>query len=150
MSVFRLSVRQKLGWMAFTLLMGCAATFTNHGYAPTDSDLEEILVGVDTRDSVEETVGRPSSTGILKESGWYYLSNKMRHYAYRAPVAIDRQLVAITFDKRGVVKNIERFTLEDGQVVVLTRRVTKTGIKGVSFIRQMLGNIGRANLEDSL
>jgi len=30
----------------------------------------------------------------------------------------------------------------------LNRRVTTTGIKGVSFIRQILGNIGRVTLGD--
>jgi hypothetical protein len=41
------------------------------------------------------------------------------------------------------VSNVERFGLEDGQVVALSRRVTETNIKGVSFIRQLMGNFGR-------
>jgi hypothetical protein len=63
---------------------------------------------------------------------------------------IDRQLVAITFNTRGTVTNIERFTLQDGQVVALTRRVTDSGIRKVSFIGQLLNNIGRVNLGDDL
>jgi len=45
-----------------------------------------------------------------------------------------------------VVSNVELFTLEDGQVVVLSRRVTGTSIQNVSFIRQLLGNVGRPGL----
>jgi outer membrane protein assembly factor BamE (lipoprotein component of BamABCDE complex) len=143
-------VRRFLTMSLLVVLAGCAATFANHGYAPTDSELEEIVVGVDSRDSVEETIGRPSSTGVLRDGGWYYVSSRVKNFAYRRPEVIDRQLVAITFDKRGVVTNIERFTLENGRVIALNRRITKTGIKGVSFIQQMLGNIGRVNLEDAL
>ncbi|MEM7295636.1 MAG: outer membrane protein assembly factor BamE, partial [Pseudomonadota bacterium] len=38
-------------------LSACAAEFRNHGYAPTDAELAEVLVGIDTRGSVEETLG---------------------------------------------------------------------------------------------
>lgn len=134
-------------WAAAVLIVvGCSATFSNHGYAPTDKELENIVVGVDTRASVETTLGRPASTGVLKEGGWYYVSSRVRHFAYKQDEVMDRQLVAISFNKHGTVTNVERFTLKDGRVVALTRRVTKTGIKGVSFIRQMLGNIGKVNL----
>lgn len=143
-------LRQVLVVSVFSILAACAATFSNHGYAPSETELEDIIVGVDSQSSVEETIGRPSSTGILREGGWYYLSSRVKHYAYRQDEIIDRQLVAISFDKRGVVSNIERFTLEDGRVIALNRRVTDTGIKGVSFLRQALGNFGQLNLEDAL
>lgn len=130
------------------VLAGCAATITSHGYAPTDTVLKQIAVGVDDRASVEQTIGRPRATGVIGDDAWYYLSSKVRHYAYQAPRVIDRQLVAIRFDKKGRVANIERFTLKDGKVIVLNRRVTKSGISGVSFIRQMLRNLGRVNLSD--
>lgn len=124
-------------------LAACSSIYRNHGYAPTDDELSFLVVGVDTRATVEETVGRPSATGVLNEAGWYYVSSRWRHYAYRAPEAIDRQVVAISFaGEDGTITNIERFTLEDGQVVPLSRRVTDSGVQGTSFLRQLLGNIG--------
>ena len=44
----------------------CAATFNNHGYIPPEDDLAVILPGVDTRESVELSVGRPSAAGIVR------------------------------------------------------------------------------------
>jgi outer membrane protein assembly factor BamE (lipoprotein component of BamABCDE complex) len=144
----------KLRWLMAASLMiavvGCAATYSNHGYAPTDTQLEDVIVGVDNHSSVEETVGRPSNTGVLREGGWYYISSRVRHFAYKKDEVIERQLVAVSFDKNGTVTNIERFALEDGRVIALNRRITTTGIKGISFIRQMLGNLGRVNLEDAI
>ncbi len=150
--MIRLIHKLKAGTIAAVVLLivGCAATFTNHGYAPTDAELDNILVGIDNRASVEETVGRPASTGVLSESSWFYVASKIRYFTYNKPKVIDRQLVAISFDKRGVVTNIERFTLEDGKVVVISQRVTETGIKGISAIAQILGNIGNVNLADGL
>mgnify|MGYP001794569299 CR=1 FL=1 len=121
----------------------CAPTFRNHGYAPTDAELQEIIVGVDTRASVEDTIGRPSTSGVLTESAFYYLADRRRHFAFRAPEVVDRQLVAVSFDRAGVVANIERFTLEDGRVVPLSRRVTDSTVQDNTFLRQLLGNIGR-------
>lgn len=120
----------------------CSATFEDHGYVPTDSDLEDIIIGVDSRESVAQTVGRPTSIGVLASGGWYYTQSRWRHFAYKAPKVIDRQVVAITFTDDGVVENIERFTLADGRVVPLSRRVTDSNIKGISLISQLLGNLG--------
>jgi len=35
------------------VLSACAATFTNHGFVPPEQELEQILVGVDTRGTIE-------------------------------------------------------------------------------------------------
>lgn len=124
-------------------LSACVARYRKHGYVPTDAELAEIVVGVDTRDSVIESVGPPSSSGMLNESGFYYISTQVRHSGARAPKAVDRQLVAISFNTSGVVQNIERFGLENGQVIPLERRVTSSGISDKTFVRQLLGNLGR-------
>ena len=124
------------------VLSACSATYRNHGYVPTDTELSEVVVGVDTRETVADVIGRPTAGGVLTGSGYYYVQSRWENYAYRAPKVIDRQVVAISFDGDGVVENIERFTLEDGKVVALSRRVTDSNIKGISFLRQLLGNLG--------
>ncbi|MEL6519791.1 MAG: outer membrane protein assembly factor BamE [Pseudomonadota bacterium] len=126
-------------------LLGCSAQFRNHGYTPTDQDLQDIIVGVDTRDSVEDVIGAPTSSGVLRDNGYYYVSQRIRTFAYQAPEVVDREVVAITFESDGTVRNIERFGLEDGNVVALSRRVTDSNVEGVSFLRQLFGNIGRFN-----
>lgn len=138
------------GLVAVVALAACAATFSYHGYVPTDEELAAIKVGRDSRDSVEEKIGRPTMAGMMRDDAWYYLAYTVRRYAYQAPQTVDRQLVAVSFRKDGRVANIERFTLEDGRVIALSRRVTETGIKGVGFIRQALGNLGRVDLQQVL
>ena len=124
-------------------LSACAATYSNHGYIPPQEDLDELAVGIDTRASVEDAVGSPSSGGILNDSGYYYVRSRIRSFGPTAPKVVERQVLAISFDTAGVVTNIERFGLEDGRVVTLTRRVTDTAVSDKSFLRQLLGNIGR-------
>lgn len=125
----------------------CSAVYRDHGYAPSEKDLAKVKVGVSTRDDVGYAVGRPSSSGVLAGSAWYYVGSRFRQVGLRAPEEVDRQVVAISFAEDGTVANVERFGLEDGRVVALNRRVTDTGIRNAGFIRQLLGSIGRFNAE---
>ena len=123
----------------------CTAEFRNHGYAPSDAQLSEVLVGVDTRASVEDVIGRPTSEGIGPQDGFYYVESTWRHFAWQQPRPIDRQVVVISFDGQDVVSNVERFTLEDGRVVPLSRRVTDSPIQSSTFLRQLLGAASNFN-----
>lgn len=123
-------------------IAGCSAIYRNHGYVPTEEDLAKVTVGVDTRDTVAEAVGVPSVSGVLNESGYYYVSSRLRHYGALEPKVVERQLVAISFSQSGVVQNIERYGLEDGRVITLNRRVTESSVNDQTFLRQLLGNIG--------
>lgn len=122
---------------------GCTPIYRNHGYVPSEEDLAAIRVGVDTRDSVAEAVGTPTASGVLNDSGFYYVASRVRHYGPREPKVISRELVAISFDRSGTVRNIERYGLEDGRVIPLNRRVTSSNVEDKTFLRQLLGNLGR-------
>jgi outer membrane protein assembly factor BamE (lipoprotein component of BamABCDE complex) len=129
-------------------LAACSATYRNHGWAPSDEDLAAITVGADTRETVSQAVGAPGTAGLLADSGWYYVQSRYENYAWRAPKEVDRQVVAISFDKAGVVENVERFGLKDGRVIALSRRVTESNVKGISFLRQLFGSLGRLSAGD--
>ena len=126
-------------------LAACTARFQNHGYIPPQEDLDLLAVGIDTRASVEDSVGSPSSGGVLEGGGYYYVKSRVKTFGFKAPEVVEREVLAITFDANGVIANIERFGLEDGRVVPLSRRVTKGGVSDKTFLRQLLGNIGGFN-----
>ncbi len=150
MSIQRSIVKGLAGLAVVAALTACSATYRNHGYVPTEEELSFVAVGVDTRDTVASAIGKPGTSGLLTEGGWYYVQSRFKHTGPRKPEEVEREVLAVSFDEDGVVENIERFGLEDGRVVVLSRRVTDSNIKGVSFIRQLLGSIGRLNAEDLL
>lgn len=139
-----------LGAIVLGSVMACSPTYRYHGYVPTDDELANVLVGADTRATVAEVLGRPSSTGLMDDGGWYYLASKVENFTYHAPKVVERQMVAVSFDGNGVVTNIERFGLEDGRVVTLSRRVTDTGAKGPGFFKQLLGNLGNFSAADAI
>ena len=131
-------------------LTACSNIERRHGYVPANEDLDQIVVGIDTKDTVADVVGQPTASGILADSGWYYVSSKFRAYGIREREEIDRQVVAISFASDGTVSNVERFGLQDGNVIALSRRVTDSNIEGVSFLRQLFGSIGNFTAEQLL
>ena len=128
----------------------CSRLEDRIGYIPDESALEAVVVGRDTRDTVPVIIGRPSAQGVLSEDGWYYVRSDYERFLWREPVEVDRQVVAVTFDEAGVVSNVERFGLEDGQVVVINRRQTDSNIEGVSILQQLFANIGNFGAGDFL
>lgn len=136
----------RAGWMATLVavvgLSGCSAQYRNHGYMPDEAQLSQITVGVDTRDTVEEVAGPPTTAGVLKDSSLYYVRSRMRHYAFTRPTVVSREVLAVSFNPSGTVSNIETFGLEQGRVIPLTRRVTDSSTADKTFIRQLLGNLG--------
>lgn len=143
------ALRCKCAILAFVAIgAACSPVVRNHGYVPAETELALIEVGTDTRETVAEKIGRPSTSGLLNDEGWYYVQSRYEHLGPREPREVERQVLAVTFDAGGVVENIARFGLEDGKVVEISRRVTETNIKGLTLIQQLLSNFGRINPGD--
>jgi outer membrane protein assembly factor BamE (lipoprotein component of BamABCDE complex) len=140
--------RAALAGLVLLTLVACAPVFRNHGYVPAPDELALVEVGVDTRETVAEKVGRPSTSGLLNDVGWFYVQSRYKNVGYREPEEVERKVLAITFTEAGVVDNIATYGLEDGQVVPISRRVTESNIKGIGFIRQLLGSFGRLRATD--
>ncbi len=140
--------RCALAAVALLAMVGCSPVYRNHGYVPAPDELAMIEVGTDTRETVATKIGRPSTSGLLNDVGWFYVQSRYRNVGYRQPEEIDRQVLAITFSEAGVVDNIATYGLADGKVVPISRRVTETNIKGIGFIRQLLGSLGKISASD--
>lgn len=128
--------------------VACTPIIRYHGFIPEPEDLARVVIGQDTRESVIEIAGPPTSDSVLAGGDMYYVASTFRHFGAMAPREIDREVLAISFDAAGTVRNIERFGLEDGRIVTLSRRVTDDGIQDTTFLRQLLGNVGRVNAGD--
>ncbi|MFK7744166.1 MAG: outer membrane protein assembly factor BamE [Roseobacter sp.] len=135
--------RAALFVVCIATLTACSPTFRNYGYVPPQEDLEQVVVGIDTRASVEDTLGTTGSSSVVQDNAMYFVRSRVRTIALLAPEVVEREVVAVSFDASGVVQNVETFGLERGQVVQLTRRVTDSSVADKTFLRQLLGNIGQ-------
>lgn len=129
-------------------LAACAPIYRNHGFVPPEMDLAQIQIGQTRAEDLPALIGQPSAQGLLTGSAWYYVGSRWRHYGARRPQEIERQVVAVSFAENGTVSNVERFGLERGRVVTLSRRVTEGSVTEISLIGQLLGNLGNFQAGD--
>lgn len=124
-------------------VMGCSTMTRTHGFIPLPEDLQQMTVGVTTRDEIIALVGPPTTSGAVNGDTLYYVQSERTRFGPFEPEIKNREVAAISFTQGGVLSNIERFGMEQGRVVVLSRRITDDGIADVTFVSQLLGAIGR-------
>lgn len=130
--------------------VGCAPIVKNHGYAPDDALLSDITVGQDTRGSVRRKIGRPSTTGVYNEAGWYYVATTVEEYLYHGPKVVDRRVVAVEFNENDVVAAVNVYGVDDGRIIDLQTRTTPTHGRKLTILQQLLGNLGTVTGEEVL
>jgi outer membrane protein assembly factor BamE (lipoprotein component of BamABCDE complex) len=54
-------------------------------------------------------------------------------------------VVVVGFDDTGLVRDVRRYTLEDGKLIDPVTRKTPAPGKELSFLEQLVGNVGRFN-----
>ena len=123
----------------------CEPVRQTHGYVPADTYIQRIQIGEDSRADVVSKIGRPSTTAAFENDEWYYISRTTQTRAFFAPEATEQDVLVLAFDANGVVRSVDRYALADGQVIDLVTRTTPTRGKRLTFLQQLLGNIGRFN-----
>lgn len=149
MTAFTSRLLRGLAIAALTVLAACSATYQNHGYVPPETDLQNLVVGVDGRATVDDLIGAPSLSGMVSDGDYYYVRSRKRANLMFRPEVIEREVLAISFNADDTIANIERLRLADGQAVPISSRVTETSVLKSGLIRQLLNNIGAFNPADT-
>jgi outer membrane protein assembly factor BamE (lipoprotein component of BamABCDE complex) len=124
-------------------LTGCqTGEVLNGGYIFDQQSLDLVPVGA-SREQVLLSLGTPSTTATFDGEVFYYISQKRdRPVAFMKPRLIDQNILAIYFDKDGVVKQRANYSLKDGRVFDMISRTTPTGGKDLTFLQQILSGAG--------
>jgi outer membrane protein assembly factor BamE (lipoprotein component of BamABCDE complex) len=125
------------------LVGGCAKVRDQQGYLADEQLLSSVQVGVDNRDSVMGTLGRPSFVGQFDQRDWYYVSRDTRSLAFNMPRAVAQSVLHIRFDEAGNVAAVNRSGLEKVASINPTGDKTPTLGRDRSFFEELFGNIGR-------
>jgi outer membrane protein assembly factor BamE (lipoprotein component of BamABCDE complex) len=125
-------------------LAGCSARQiqNNQGYIADEELTSSVQPGVDTKESVEKALGRPTLTSKWDANVWYYVSRNTKQLAFARPVPKDQRIMIVTFAPDGTVANVERRGLE--KVANITPESDKTPTLGreATLLEDLFGNIG--------
>jgi outer membrane protein assembly factor BamE (lipoprotein component of BamABCDE complex) len=122
---------------------GCTTIPDRQGYVMDPVLVAAIQPGIDNRDSVQATLGRPTFTGQFTERDWYYVARETRQLAFNNPKPVEQTVLHVRFDEAGNVAAVERSGLE--QVVSIDPMNQKTPTLGRDrgFFKELFGNIGQ-------
>ena len=130
---------------AATLLAGCTGIKEHRGFVMDKTLASAIQPGVDNKDSVQKTLGRPSFAGQFSDNDWYYLSRDTSAFAFRSPRATKQDLLHVRFDTAGNVAAVDRSGKEQIASVHPLGKTTPTLGRKRSFFDELFGNIGVLN-----
>ena len=122
------------------VLLSCTTNIKNHGYIPSKSDLETLVIGKDTKQSISKKIGLPATSGL--EGAYYYVRSTFNTPGFKSAQLVDRKVVVLSFDQRSKLKNIETFNVDNANFVRLDYWVTETGIDNKNILQQIIGSIG--------
>ncbi len=121
---------------------GCTRIKQNQGYLVDETLLTSIQPGVDNRDSVEKTLGRPSFAAQFDAGEWYYVSRNTGQYGFAQAKVLSQSILIVSFDKGGTVTKVERRGMEKIARIDPEKDKTPTLGRKDSFIHDLFGNIG--------
>ena len=127
------------------LVAGCATSVEQRGNLPAQDKLAEVHPGSTTKDEVIKILGSPSSVSVFNDKCWYYISRRTGQFAFLDPSVLDQQVYIVNFDDQGVVKAVGHKGLEDGEEIVPVARATPAPGRELTFLEQIIGNLGRFN-----
>lgn len=121
-------------------LLACSPRIEVRGNSLSATKLAQIEPGAHTREDIRKLLGTPSTVATFNSQTWYYFSERTSRVAFFHPDVLERQVVAIHFDKSGVVKEVRRYSKEDGREIDPVDRATKTPAPSYSLLEQLFGN----------
>ena len=124
------------------LAAGCTPIREHQGYLVDDPLVAAIQPGVDNRDSVTGTLGRPTFVGQFDQRDWYYVSRNTRQLAFNMPRPSDQVVLHIRFDAAGNVESVQRSGLELVAQIDPSNDKTPTLGSDRSLFEELFGNIG--------
>lgn len=123
-------------------LSGCAEVREHQGYVVDRSLVASVEPGVDTRDSVQATLGDPSFASQFDDGTWYYVSRSTKQFSFGLPKPVNQLTLAVHFDKAGSVTSVDRTGLELAARIHPVGDKTPTLGRKRSLFQELFGNIG--------
>jgi len=131
---------------ALLVTAACAPVRSHQGYVVDVDLVNSVQPGVDNRQSVMQTLGKPTvQSQFAGQSGggdWYYVARDSANLAFRNPKATSQIAIQISFDPAGTVTTIRRSGVEQVASVNPSDKVTPTLGRKRGFFQDLFGNIG--------
>lgn len=131
-----------LGLIVAMAASGCTQMRGRQGYVVDPVLTTAITPGVDNRESVEKTLGRPTFVGQFSNNEYYYVSRETRQLAFANPRPVAQEVLRVRFDPAGNVAAVDKTGLDLVSKINPNGDKTPTLGRQRSFFEDIFGNIG--------
>jgi outer membrane protein assembly factor BamE (lipoprotein component of BamABCDE complex) len=126
-----------LGGIAVTTL-GCTPEISHRGYRVKPGAFDQVREGM-SKSEVEGILGSPSTTASVNLQGdsYYYITSTTVSRSFLTPQEVNRQVIAVRFDKGDQVESFAQYGLEDGRIINVNDRTTPVPGAEFSLLKEL-------------
>jgi outer membrane protein assembly factor BamE (lipoprotein component of BamABCDE complex) len=105
--------------------------------------MKQLVPGTTQRADVTSLFGSPTTHATFDEDTWIYIGQVTRPRIGRVQGVESQDVVALTFDRNGVLRKVRHLSDDDSKPVDVVQRSTASPGSSASFLQQLIGNVGR-------
>lgn len=133
-----------VGIITVGLLSACSGHIATRGNTPDPERLVEIQPKEISKDGVQELLGSPSTVGSYEKlDTWVYFSEKTETFAFFEPKVVERKIVVIQFDDKGIVSKVRTLGINDSKSIDPIARKTPSAGEELTVFEQIKTNIDK-------
>lgn len=128
---------------ALFILGGCSTDYFNQteGNMPSKNDIISLKKGM-SQSEVRDIMGSPSVISSLDHRTWIYMNATMRRVAFFEPKELERNVVAVQFNRDGNVEKVIQLTKDNGKDITISSDSTPVMGSEDSFMEKYFGGVG--------
>jgi len=124
-------------------VQGCISRIDERGKLLDPDDIKKIEPSRHTQADVQRILGSPTLVDKFDPDTWFYIYRLTSTKAFFTPQEKNLKIVAVNFDKSGIVREIKQFGETGTHPVGMVSRETPTRGRNIGYLEQIFGNFGR-------
>ncbi len=138
-----------VAFCAFLAVAGCSPKIETRGHLLEPEKVSDIKVGISTREDVLNKIGSPTQVSTFDENTWLYVGRRTEQYSFLDPKTVESKAIEIRFDEVGIVTAVNELDPSGARNVTPVARSTPTYGHDMTFVEQIVGNLGSRVGKDS-
>ena len=113
-----------------------------HGNLPDAQLVSMLKIGIDSKKTTTQILGEPTFKGVLGDNSFYYVGSVSSKIAFLDPKLQNQFVLELNFDKSDKLKKLYLYDENESIDVSMSSLKTEHSGKKLTFLQQILGNIG--------
>lgn len=108
-----------------------------------EQQLKELVPGTSSKADATALIGSPTARATFDDNTWIYIAEVTQPVIAGTQSVNRQQVIVLSFDDGGILRNIDRKTKADALPVDVVARTTPSPGSDATFLQQLLGNVGK-------